>query len=92
MAAPDRHPASLPGCTMKTEVKLLFDQNDDRIIGGHVLGGVQTADMVNILALAIQQRLTAAELAVMQYATHPLLTGSPLVYQVMWAAENAIIN
>jgi len=90
MVAPDRHPASLPGCTMQTEVKLLFDRKDDRIIGGHVLGGVQAADMVNILALAIQQRLTAAELAVMQYATHPLLTGSPLVYQVMWAAENAI--
>lgn len=90
--APDRHPASLPGCTMRTEVKLLFDRKDDRIIGGHVLGGLQAADMVNILALAIQQRLTAAELAVMQYATHPLLTGSPLVYQVMWAAENAIIN
>lgn len=90
MVAPDRHPASLPGCTMQTEVKLLFDRKDDRIIGGHVLGGIQAADMVNILALAIQQRLTAAELAIMQYATHPLLTGSPLVYQVMWAAENAI--
>ncbi|MDD3268541.1 MAG: FAD-dependent oxidoreductase [Syntrophomonadaceae bacterium] len=92
MIAPDRHPGSLPGCTMQTEVKLLFDRKDDRIIGGHVLGGVQAADMVNILALAIQQRLTAAELAIMQYATHPLLTGSPLVYQVMWAAENALVS
>lgn len=92
MVAPDRHPGSLPGCTMQTEVKVLFDRKDDRIIGGHVLGGVQTADMVNILALAIQQRLTAAEIAVMQWATHPLLTGSPLVYQVMWSAENALAN
>ncbi len=92
MNSPDRHPASLPGCTMKTEVKLIFDRKDDRLIGGHIIGGLQAADMVNILALAIQHRLPAADLSVMQYATHPLLTGSPLVYQVMWAAENAIAN
>lgn len=92
MRSPDRHPASLPVSTTNTEVKLLFDRKDDRLVGGHILGGVQVADMVNILALAIQQHLTASDLAVMQYATHPLLTGSPMVYQVMWAVENAIVN
>jgi NADPH-dependent 2,4-dienoyl-CoA reductase/sulfur reductase-like enzyme len=92
ITAPDRHPGSLPGCTMETKVKLLFNKKNDRLIGGHVIGGFQAADMVNILALAIQQQVTADELAISQYATHPLLTGSPLVYQIMWAAENAIIN
>lgn len=91
MRSPDRHPASLPVST-DTEVKLLFDRKDDRLIGAHVIGGVQVAEMVNIMALAIQQRLTVSDLAVMQYATHPLLTGSPLVYQVMWAVENAMVN
>jgi len=92
ITAPDRHPGSLPGCTMQTKIKLLFNKKTDRLIGGHVIGGVQTADMVNILALGIQKEVSADELATAQYATHPLLTGSPLVYQVMWAAENAIIN
>lgn len=92
ITAPDRHPGSLPGCTPQTKVKLLFDASTDRIVGGHIIGGVQAADMVNILSLAIQQGITADQLATVQYATHPLLTGSPLVYQVMWASENAVIN
>ncbi|MEL7566548.1 MAG: FAD-dependent oxidoreductase [Dehalobacterium sp.] len=92
ITAPDRHPGSLPGCTSQTKVKLLFDASTDRIIGGHVIGGVQAADMVNILSLAIQEGITPNKLATAQYATHPLLTGSPLVYQIMWAAENAVIN
>lgn len=92
ITSPDRHPGSLPGCTPKTKVKLFFNKKTDKIIGGHILGGDQAADMVNILSLAIQQEITADELAVTQWATHPLLTGSPLVYQVMWAAENAILN
>lgn len=92
MTAPDRHPGSLPGCTPQSKVKLLFDRTTDKIIGGHVISGVQAADMVNIFAVSIQQGLTADNIATSQYATHPLLTGSPLVYQVMWAAENALLN
>jgi hypothetical protein len=48
--------------------------------------------MVNIVAVAIQAHLTAEQLAVMQYATHPLLTSSPLSYHVMLAAENAAVK
>jgi len=92
IVSPDRHPGSLPGCTMQTRVKLMFNTQSDKLIGAHVIGGVQAADMLNVLALGIQQGVTADELAVAQYATHPLLTGSPLVYQIMWAAENAIVN
>ncbi len=88
-AAPNRHPGGLPGCVGDMKAKLLFHQETGCIIGGHVRGGESTADMVNILAAAIQGKLTAETLATMQYATHPLLTASPLVYQVMLAAENA---
>lgn len=92
ITSPDRHPGSFNDCTPDTKVKLLFEKDTDILIGGHVIGGVQVADMTNLLALAIQQGVTADEISNIQYATHPLLTGSPLVYQVMWAAENAIIN
>lgn len=92
ITSPDRHPGSLNDCTPDTKVKLLFTRKTNELIGGHVIGGVQVAEMTNILALAIQQKVTAEEISCMQFATHPLLTGSPLAYQVMWAAENAILN
>jgi len=86
---PNRHPGALPGCVCDMKAKLLFHSETGSIIGGHVRGGDSTADMVNIVAAAIQGGLTAEELATMQYATHPLLTASPLGYHVMLAAENA---
>ena len=86
---PNRHPGGLPGCIPDMKAKLLFHSETGKIIGGHVRGGEATADMVNIVAAAIQGGLTAEDLATMQYATHPLLTASPLGYHVMLAAENA---
>ncbi len=92
VSAPDRHPGSLPGCTPNMEMKIIFEKGSNRAIGAHIAGGVQSGDMVNILAVAIQNRLTAEQIMTSQFATHPLLTGSPLVYHVLWATENAILN
>lgn len=90
--APNRHPGHLPGSIPNMRVKLLFRKENGVVIGGHVSGGEAASDMVNIIAVAIQARLTAEQLAVMQYATHPLMTSSPLSYHVMLAAENAAIK
>lgn len=92
VVAPDRHPGSLPDCTPKMQMKMIFEKGTDRAIGAHAAGGIQTGDMVNIGALAIQNRLTAEQIVATQFATHPLLTGSPLVYHVLWAAENAVLS
>ena len=92
VTAPNRHPGHLPGGIPDMKIKLLFRQDNGEIIGGHVSGGEAAADMVNIVAVAIQAHLTAEQLAVMQYATHPLLTSSPLSYHVMLAAENAAVK
>ncbi|MEA1962189.1 MAG: FAD-dependent oxidoreductase [Bacillota bacterium] len=92
ITAADRHPGALPGCTPNMEMKLLFEKGTDLAIGGHVAGGMQAGDMVNVIAVAIQNHLTADQIVASQFATHPLLTGSPLVYHVLWAAENAIVN
>ncbi len=90
--APDRHPGSLPGCTMDTKAKLIFRKIDDRLIGGHIVGGLQAAEMANALSIALQNRLTSDELAVTQFGTHPLVSASPLMYHLMWAAENALVS
>ncbi|MBN2644930.1 MAG: FAD-dependent oxidoreductase [Desulfuromonadaceae bacterium] len=87
--APNRHPGGLPGCIADMRVKMLFRKQDGVLIGGHVIGGEATADMANVIAVAIQKHMTAEELATMQYATHPLLTASPLTYHIMVAAELA---
>ncbi|MEA1921133.1 MAG: FAD-dependent oxidoreductase [Pseudomonadota bacterium] len=90
--APNRHPGHLPGSIPDMKIKLLFRKENGEVIGGHVSGGEAASDMVNIIAVAIQAHLTAEQLAIMQYATHPLMTSSPLTYHVMLAAENAAIK
>jgi pyruvate/2-oxoglutarate dehydrogenase complex dihydrolipoamide dehydrogenase (E3) component len=87
--APNRHPGGLPGCIKDLCVKMLFRREDGVLIGGHVCGGEAAADMANVMAVAMQAHLTADDLATMQYATHPLLTASPLTYHIMLAAEFA---
>ncbi|MDY0269300.1 FAD-dependent oxidoreductase [Trichloromonas sp.] len=87
--APNRHPGALPGCIPTMKAKLLFRKDNGVIVGGHICGSEAAADMANVIAVAIQSKLTAEDMATMQYATHPLLTSSPLSYHVMLAAENA---
>ena len=86
---PDRHPAKFPDTSMVT-VKLIFSRDRGAILGAQIAGGKSVGEMINILALAIQKRLTASELYTLQIATHPLLTASPVGYQILQAAEDAL--
>ncbi|WP_456422255.1 NAD(P)/FAD-dependent oxidoreductase [Thermococcus sp.] len=86
---PDRHPAKFPDTSMVT-VKLVFSRDRGAILGAQIAGGKSVGEMINILALAIQKRLTASELYTLQIATHPLLTASPVGYQILQAAEDAL--
>jgi NADH oxidase (H2O2-forming) len=86
---PDRHPAKFPDTSMVT-VKLIFSRDRGAILGAQIAGGKSVGEMINVLALAIQKRLTASELYTLQIATHPLLTASPVGYQILQAAEDAL--
>ncbi|AJC71208.1 FAD-dependent pyridine nucleotide-disulfide oxidoreductase [Thermococcus guaymasensis DSM 11113] len=86
---PDRHPAKFPDTSTVT-VKLIFSRDRGAILGAQIAGGKSVGEMINILALAIQKRLTASELYTLQIATHPLLTASPIGYQILKAAEDAL--
>ncbi|WP_297551931.1 FAD-dependent oxidoreductase [Thermococcus sp.] len=88
-SGPDRHPAKFPDTSMVT-VKLIFSRDRGAILGAQIAGGKSVGEMINILALAIQKRLTASELYTLQIATHPLLTASPVGYQILQAAEDAL--
>lgn len=89
--ASNMHPGSLPMAIPDMKVKLLFRRDNGVLVGGHVCGGDSSAELANAIAVAIQSRQTAHDLSVMQYATHPLLTASPVMYQLMVAADNALV-
>ena len=88
-AAVDKHPGSMPGAK-ELRVKLIFDQSSEKLIGGEACGGVTAGEIANVMAQSIAAGMTADDIACSQVGTHPALTASPLVYQIVNAAEKAV--
>jgi hypothetical protein len=88
-AAVDRHPGAMPGAR-ELRVKLIFDRSSAKLIGGEACGGVTAGEIANVMAQAIAAGMTASDIATSQVGTHPALTASPLVYQIVNAAEEAV--
>jgi len=72
------------------KVRLVFNQSSKILLGGQVAGPESIAEMINLIAVAVQQKMTAQELANLQVATHPLITAPPTAYPVIKAAEMAL--
>lgn len=89
--AVDKHPGSMPGAK-QLQVKLLFDKKSGRMLGGEVHGGATVGEIANIMAMAILNKMTATQIALMPIGTHPALTASPIAYQLVNAAEAAVVN
>lgn len=85
----DRHPGKFED-TSNVKLKLIFARDRGSILGAELAGGKSVGEMTNILGLAIQKRLTASELFTFQFGTHPHLTASPVGYQIVKAAEDAL--
>lgn len=47
-------------------------------------------ELINVIALAIQKRVTVRELDMIQIATHPLLTAAPTVHPLINASHQAL--
>jgi NADH oxidase (H2O2-forming) len=88
-AAVDKHPGAMPGAR-ELRVRLIFDQDSGKIIGGEACGGTTAGEIANVMAQAIAAQMTANDMATAQVGTHPALTASPLVYQIVTAAEAAV--
>lgn len=84
--AVNRHPATLAN-SQKIAVKLIFKKSSKVLIGGQVMGPESAGEIINIISLAVQQKMTAQELANLQVATHPLLTAAPTAYPIIIAAQ-----
>ena len=87
--APDRHPGLLPGAS-ELKVKLVFADRSGIILGGQVSGGPSAGELINMIALAIQKKVTVRELDMLQIATHPLLTSAPTVHPLILSAHQAL--
>jgi pyruvate/2-oxoglutarate dehydrogenase complex dihydrolipoamide dehydrogenase (E3) component len=85
----DRHPGTFPDAK-KLTVKLVVMPEDGQIIGGEVVGSKSSAELINVIALAIQKYVTVYELISFQIGSHPLLSGAPTKTALIKAAENAI--
>jgi len=84
---PDHHPATMPD-THEIKCRLVFDANSERLIGGQVIGGPTTAEILNIVSVAIQLRATATDLASFQFGSHPRLTAP--VHPIVSATGEAL--
>ncbi|MEA3273119.1 MAG: FAD-dependent oxidoreductase [Patescibacteria group bacterium] len=88
--APNQHPATLAG-TEKIKVKLIFAKSSEGLLlGGEIMGSKSAGEMLNILAMAVQQQASIFDFNTWQIATHPLLTSAPTVYPIITAAQNAL--
>lgn len=82
----DKHPGTLPG-TSRQLIKLIASKETGIILGGEVIGGMSAGEITNIIGFIIQNRMTINALLTAQIGTHPLLTGSPVQYSLIKAAE-----
>jgi len=89
--APDRHPGVLSGAN-ELKVKLVFADRSGIILGGQISGGTSVGELINMIALAIQKKVSVRELDMMQIATHPMLTPAPTVHPIVNAAHQALVK
>jgi NADH oxidase (H2O2-forming) len=87
----DKHPGGMPGA-QPLRVKLIFRRYSGVLIGGQVCCGDTAGEVVNLIAALIQARMHADQIAMFQMGTHPALTASPIAYQLVNAAEQALLN
>ncbi|MBU1669014.1 FAD-dependent oxidoreductase [bacterium] len=87
----NRHPGTIPDAS-KQSVKLIAMRSSGQIIGGQVIGDKEAGEIINILGLAIESKLTVHSLISLQVATQPLLTSAPTTYPIVMAAQAVLAN
>jgi NADH oxidase (H2O2-forming) len=89
--SPNRHPGGMKGMA-QLKVKLIFEKGTQILLGGQASGAKSAGELINAISACILHKMTADDIAQFQTGTHPGLTASPIAYQLVNAAEMAIIN
>ncbi len=74
------------------KVKLIFDVKKQVLLGGQIVGAYSAGELINGVSALIGKKVRADEIATFQAGTHPALTASPVAYQLVNAAENALLK
>jgi NADPH-dependent 2,4-dienoyl-CoA reductase/sulfur reductase-like enzyme len=82
----DKHPATLPN-THKQMVKLIAMKRSGILIGGQVTGGKESGELINLISLMVENKMSIYSILTLQVATHPLLTAGPTAYPIIKSAE-----
>ncbi|RXK89236.1 pyridine nucleotide-disulfide oxidoreductase [Chlorobaculum sp. 24CR] len=82
----DKHPGTLPD-TSSQYVKLIVNSENGLVLGAAVMGGQSAGELINVIGVIIETKMTVNELLTLQFGTHPLLTGPPTAYALIKAAE-----
>ncbi len=82
----DKHPGTLADAHPQT-VKLIVARESGVVLGGEVAGGRSIGELINVIGLAIENRMTVNSLFTTQIGSHPLLTAPPTAYPLIKAAE-----
>lgn len=82
----DKHPHKLPG-SHKQIVKLIASRESGMVLGGEVIGGSSTGELLNLIGFIIQNNMNIDSILTSQIGTHPLLTAAPTAYPLLKAAE-----
>jgi len=78
--------------TVHLKVKLVFEEGSQILLGGQAVGAKSAGELINAISACIMHKMTADDIATFQAGTHPGLTASPIAYQLVNAAEMAILQ
>ena len=82
----NRHPDTMPGAK-KQLVKIVAMRNSGQIVGGQIIGGEETGEMINMIGMMIENGMTIYDAMTMQVSTQPHLTAAPPAYPVVMVAN-----
>ena len=85
----NRHPSNIGGGG-KIAVKLIFESKRKILIGAQVSGPQEVSELINMLGVAIERKMNIYDLHMLQVATQPKLTASPVAYPIISACEDAL--
>jgi len=74
------------------KVKIAFEARTGIILGGQVPGASNDGELINTISTCIRKRMTADSTAILQTGSHSGLTASPIAYQIVKVAEEAVAS
>ena len=89
----DKHPCSMPN-DHKIKLKAVFSSTSGIFLGCQVIGfgNDSVGELINMANVVLEKRMNINEIESLQLASHPKLHPSPMVYPLVMAATQAMMQ